>query len=306
MKPSWRGIPPKGPPRPTITLRSARSFMSTARPQVMRRWSSPVLFGRKRWLSSMAERSAWAEVIAWKSPVKWRLMSSIGTTWEWPPPAAPPLIPKTGPSDASRMHRTGLRSRRLSASARPTEVVDLPSPAAVGLHPVTSTSRAPRWGRPSITSRGTFALWWPYCRISSSPRPTFAAISAIGFISWACAISMSESMGVLDGGGGWGVGGWQEPRPKCGGRGSGVARVRRLVTFGPPPRGDVSRSSGPERPGDGRGLRGVGEREPRRGDGGRRGLQDAVAWLRWVGDCRGGAGAPRRWAVAWPRIPNRR
>ena len=82
MKPSSRGIPPKGPPRPTITLRSARSFMSTARPQVMRRWSSPALLGRNRWLSSMAESSACADVIAWKSPVKWRLMSSIGTTCE--------------------------------------------------------------------------------------------------------------------------------------------------------------------------------------------------------------------------------
>ena len=64
MKPSSRGIPPKGPPSPTITLRSARSFMSTARPQVIRRWSRPVLFGRKRWLSSIADRSACAEVIA--------------------------------------------------------------------------------------------------------------------------------------------------------------------------------------------------------------------------------------------------
>ena len=82
MKPSSRGIPPNGPPSPTMTLRSARSFMSTARPQVMRRWSSPVLFGRKRWLSSIAESSECADVIAWKSPVKWRLMSSIGTTCE--------------------------------------------------------------------------------------------------------------------------------------------------------------------------------------------------------------------------------
>ena len=31
-----------------------------------------------------------------------RFKSSIGTTWEYPPPAAPPLIPKHGPSEGSR------------------------------------------------------------------------------------------------------------------------------------------------------------------------------------------------------------
>ena len=82
----------------------------------------------------------------------------MGTTCDQPPPAAPPLIPKTGPSDASRMQSTGLRPRRLSASASPTEVVDLPSPAAVGLQPVTSTSLAPRSGRAWTTSSGTLAL----------------------------------------------------------------------------------------------------------------------------------------------------
>ena len=35
--------------------------------------------------------------------MKWRLMSSIGTTCAWPPPAAPPLTPKHGPSDGSRI-----------------------------------------------------------------------------------------------------------------------------------------------------------------------------------------------------------
>ena len=32
-----------------------------------------------------------AAVIACMSPVKWRLNSSIGITWEYPPPAAPPI-----------------------------------------------------------------------------------------------------------------------------------------------------------------------------------------------------------------------
>jgi hypothetical protein len=41
--------------------------------------------------------------MAWKSPVKCRFMSSIGTICAMPPPAAPPFMPKFGPSEASRM-----------------------------------------------------------------------------------------------------------------------------------------------------------------------------------------------------------
>jgi hypothetical protein len=33
------------------------------------------------WLSTIAASRLLAAPIAWKSPVKWRLMSSIGTTW---------------------------------------------------------------------------------------------------------------------------------------------------------------------------------------------------------------------------------
>ena len=160
-KPSCRGTPPVRPPRPTMTLRSARSFMSMARGQVICVGSMPSEFGRYRWLSRTAESRACAELIAWKSPVKWRLISSMGTTWLWPPPAAPPLMPKTGPRLGSRRQSTGLRFRRFIASARPTETVDFPSPAAVGLMPVTSTRRPSSPPRSFATSRGIFALWWP-------------------------------------------------------------------------------------------------------------------------------------------------
>jgi len=93
------------PPRPTTMWRSARSFMSIVRGHEMRRMSSPDALPWCRCASSMAERRLCAAAIAWKSPVKWRLMSSIGTTWAYPPPAAPPFTPNTGPSDGSRMHR---------------------------------------------------------------------------------------------------------------------------------------------------------------------------------------------------------
>ena len=56
------------------------------------------------------------------------------------------------------MQSRGLRPRSVSASASPTEVVDLPSPAAVGLTPVTRTSLGLRSGRASTMSSGTLAL----------------------------------------------------------------------------------------------------------------------------------------------------
>ena len=89
--------------------------------------------------------------IAAKSPVKARLMSTIGTTWLYPPPAAPPLMPNTGPIDGSRRATTLFSPIRRRASASPTEVVVLPSPAGVGLIAVTST-RCPS-GRPSSERR---------------------------------------------------------------------------------------------------------------------------------------------------------
>ena len=45
-------------------------------------------------------------VIAWMSPVKCKLNSSIGITCEYPPPAAPPLIPNVGPCEGCLAPRT--------------------------------------------------------------------------------------------------------------------------------------------------------------------------------------------------------
>src|SRR6185312_733743 len=92
------------------------------------------------WLSISADSKLWAEVMAWKSPVKWRLMSSIGTTCAYPPPAAPPFMPKDGPSDGSRRQQIAFLPIWLSASVRPTVVVVLPSPAGVGEIAVTRMS----------------------------------------------------------------------------------------------------------------------------------------------------------------------
>jgi hypothetical protein len=67
-------------------------------------------------------------------------MSSIGITWARPPPAAPPFMPKHGPSDASRMQTAARLPMRDRPSPSPTVVVVLPSPAGVGLIAVTRMS----------------------------------------------------------------------------------------------------------------------------------------------------------------------
>ncbi len=87
-----------------------------------------------------AESRLCAEVMAWKSPWKCRLIFSAGSTCDWPPPAAPPFMPKTGPSEGSReemMARLPMRSRPWT---RPMEVTVLPSPETVGVVAVTRMS----------------------------------------------------------------------------------------------------------------------------------------------------------------------
>src|SRR5512135_2022967 len=107
-------------------------------------------------------------------------------------------MPKLGPNDGSRRQITALEPMRFSASPRPTVVVVLPSPAGVGLMPVTSTS-APS-GRLSTESMKLvliFALWRPYGSSASSGIFSFAAISAIGRSLVSRAISRSLFI-VLD------------------------------------------------------------------------------------------------------------
>ena len=68
------------PPRPSTMKRSWRSFISMQRFQVMRRGS--MFSGLPCWmlLSIMAASRLLAVPMACRSPVKCRLMSSMGTT----------------------------------------------------------------------------------------------------------------------------------------------------------------------------------------------------------------------------------
>ena len=71
-------------------------------------------------------------------------------------------MPKHGPKDGSRRQTAACSPRRLRASAKPTLVVVLPSPAAVGEMPVTSTSLPGfRPSSPFSADAESLALWWP-------------------------------------------------------------------------------------------------------------------------------------------------
>ena len=69
--------------------------------------------------------------------MKCKLIFSIGTTCAYPPPAAPPFIPKLGPRLGSLRHTMLCLPILQSPSLSPTDVVVLPSPAGVGVIAVT-------------------------------------------------------------------------------------------------------------------------------------------------------------------------
>src|SRR6056300_101986 len=144
------------------------------------------------WLSIIADNNECADVIAWKSPVKCRFISSIGTICAYPPPAAPPFIPKFGPKDASRIQIIAFLPMRFKPSPRPTVVVVLPSPAGVGLMAVTKINLPfSRSCNELMNSWLTFALSCPYGKRSFASMPNFAPISKIGFLFASRAISIS-------------------------------------------------------------------------------------------------------------------
>ena len=131
-------------------------------------------------LSITAANRLLAVVTACRSPVKWRLMSSAGKACDPPPPVPPPLMPITGPIDGSRSATVAFTFCRRSACTRPNDVVVLPSPAVVGVIPVTSTSR-PRASPRSrdIAPLVSLALYGPYSSRSSSDSPRSDATSTI-------------------------------------------------------------------------------------------------------------------------------
>ena len=137
--------------------------------------------------------------MAWRSPVKCRLICSMGRTCECPPPAAPPLIPKTGPSDGSLITQHALYPRWLSPWLRPIVVTVLPSPYGVGFTLVTRISLPLLLDSPEDRDfHDTLAIWGP-CRIRSLlARPNCFATSSM-FVGSA-ARAMSRSLSMVTGG----------------------------------------------------------------------------------------------------------
>ena len=138
-KPSSLTTPFFLPSPATIDL-SSLSFISMARRIVMVEGSISSSLPWKIWLSTMAHRRLLAASMAWKSPLKWRLMSAMGATWAIPPPVAPPLTPKTGPMLGSLRASTAFLPIRLNPSPSPMVVVVFPSPRGVGVIAVTRIS----------------------------------------------------------------------------------------------------------------------------------------------------------------------
>ena len=89
-------------------------------------------------MSITAEIKLLALVSACISPVKWRLISSCGSTVTFPPPVAPPFIPKTGPKEGSLKARQTDFPSLFNPSPKAIAVVVFPSPAFVGVIAVTN------------------------------------------------------------------------------------------------------------------------------------------------------------------------
>src|SRR5215468_6799022 len=144
--------------------------------------------------------------MAWKSPVKWRLMSSMGTTCASPPPVPPPFMPRVGPMGGSRRAITGRAPMRARAWPMPMVMVVLPSPAGVGVIEETTTSLPSGWSRRAARAdRSSLALSRPYGSHSSAPSPSSRAMSAIGRVEVGIRHDLLEPVGHGDHLGGGGI-----------------------------------------------------------------------------------------------------
>ena len=193
MNPSSLKNPLTFPPIPTTIFLNALSFISMTLLNIILLESILKSFPWWIWLSIAAHNKLLAVVIACISPVKCKFISSIGTTWAYPPPAAPPFTPNTGPKEGSLNAIIAFFPVLHNACPNPTVTVDFPSPAGVGFIAVTSTNF------PSSlflflfnTSNEILHLYFPYSSISSSVKFNFSAIFTIGsiFASWAIWISL--------------------------------------------------------------------------------------------------------------------
>ena len=177
-KPVSRSGPAARPPTPVTIRRSARSSWSVTRRHVMPSGAKPAIAPERAALSAIAARKLCADWIAWKSPVKCRLMSAAGSTVARPPPVPPPFVPKSGPSEGSRIASTARFPIFARPSVSPIDVVVLPSPAGVGVIAVTTIS-FPLEPPCGIDCSGTLTLSRPNGSIAPHSRPSCSTTSFI-------------------------------------------------------------------------------------------------------------------------------
>ena len=160
-KPPSRGNAPSSP-SPRAMRRRTRSSMSRHRRHVIVAGSIPSSLPWTRCASIADASRLFAAAIAWRSPVKWRLMSSRGTTCASPAPVPPPFAPRVGPTEGSRRQTSAFSPMWPSPSVNEIAVVVLPSPAFVGVIAVTAISLpSDPVARRSSTPSSIFALWRP-------------------------------------------------------------------------------------------------------------------------------------------------
>ena len=132
-------------------------------------------------LSIAAASRLCAAVIAWKSPVNWRLIVFDGSSRLAPPPVAPPCGRRPAPSTAAAAPGRDRLPIRRRPCARPIDVVVFPSPAGVG---VIAETRISLPGGRSGRGRAPRAGPWPCrgrrARDARRRSPGRAATSAIG------------------------------------------------------------------------------------------------------------------------------
>ncbi len=132
------------------------------------------------------------------SPVRCRFSASIGTTWLYPPPAAPPLIPNVGPIDGCLIVTVARLPMCLNPCPSPTVVVVLPSPSGVGVIAVTTTYLA--FGTPASSAAAASLIFMTCSPRGSSrwlPRPISQAMSSSGLSSALRAMSRSLGNGGI-------------------------------------------------------------------------------------------------------------
>ena len=146
--PVSRAGPFSRPPRPVAICRSARSFMSMARGHRISFGSIRSSLPKCRCVSISAASRLCAEVMAWKSPLKCRLILSTGCERRLAAAGGAALLAEHRTERRLAQRRDGVCARRFTRPwVRPMVLTVLPSPLVVGVIAVMRMSLPRRVGK---------------------------------------------------------------------------------------------------------------------------------------------------------------